>query len=255
MTRLRVAATVATARTRSPESSSARCASRAVAPVVRTSSHTTSESGRSVRASAARAVGRTPIEPVRLAARSPALRPAWSRDLTSLLEELDDANAMSATPQSSSCRARHPEHGVVAAGAHHRRLGRAPARARCAASGRVQRRTAWARTRPSGVASEKVPCSLCARIIARSRPSYSPAAKQAASPSGHGVGRTGIARWGRSFRQARHRDRPGGAQPTQPPPCTRSSQASSTPAPCTRPVRVLRDDLRRLWIAVAGRAR
>ncbi len=83
-----------------------------------------------MRASAARAVGRTAIEPVRLADRSPALQAGLVVHLTSLLEELDDADAMSATPQSSSCRARHPEHGVVAAGAHHTRVGRAPARAR-----------------------------------------------------------------------------------------------------------------------------
>ena len=71
------------------------------------------------RASAARAVGRTAIEPVRLAARSPASRPAWSRTSPRCSRSSTDANAMSATPQSSSCRARHPEHGVVAAGTHH----------------------------------------------------------------------------------------------------------------------------------------
>ena len=190
MTRLRVAATVVTARTRRPESSSARWASRAVAPVVRTSSQTTSEHGRSLRASAARAGARTAIEPTRLADRSPARQAGLVVHLTSLLEELVDADAMSAPPQSPGRRARHPEHGVVSAGTHdsrsggHRHEDGDDARVQCA------RRAAAASTRPSGVASEKVPCSLCARIIARSSPSYSPPAKQAASPGGHGVGRT-----------------------------------------------------------------
>ena len=201
LTRLRVAATVATARTRRPESSRARCASRAVAPVVRTSSQSTSESSRSRCERVPRGPSDAPpSSPSGWPPARPRVEAGLVVHLTSLLEELDDADAMSATPQSSSCRARHPEHGVVAAGAHHARLGTAPGRARSTPSGRARPGLPRRRTRPSGVASEKVPCSLCERIIARSSPSYSPAAKQAASPSGHGVGRTGIARCGQVVR-------------------------------------------------------
>ena len=74
-----------------------------------------------------------------------------------------------------------------------------------------RRRPPAASTRPSGAASAKTPCSLWASTIARRSASYSPAAKQAASPSGHGVGRTDVPRSGRAAAQSRHSDRPGRA--------------------------------------------
>ncbi len=76
--RRRVAATVAMARTPRPTASRARWASRAVAPVVRTSSHTTTCAAGRRRARRRRASPRHRIEPSRLAHRWPASRPAWS---------------------------------------------------------------------------------------------------------------------------------------------------------------------------------
>ena len=71
-----VAATAATASTGTPTASSARCASRAVAPVVITSSHTTTWARRPAWRRTARAG--LAIDPARLALRSPASSPAWS---------------------------------------------------------------------------------------------------------------------------------------------------------------------------------
>ena len=211
-----MAATVATARTRRPESSRARCASRAVAPVVSTSSHTHQRrAARRVRASAARAVGahrHRAGQVGRPLAR--ASRPAWSCTGPRCSRSSTTRTRCPIAPQSPGRRPRASGAPGRGRGARTTRRSRGH-RHEHGDARRVERAapTAAASTRPSGSASENVPCSLCARTIARSRPSYSPAAKQAARPSGHGVGRTGIARSGSSLAQRGTATGPGAAQP------------------------------------------
>ena len=91
--------------------------------------------------------------------------------------------------------------------------------------------------------------------MARSSPSYSPAAKQVARPSGHGVGRTRQPDRAAAAQQSAHNDRPGAGHPTQVVPCIRSSHASITPAQSrTDGPRRSGTDARLWTLRAAGRA-
>ena len=250
MTRLRVAATVATARTRRPDSSRARCASRAVAPVVRTSSQSSRDTGpgaaRECRASGcahrhrATQVGRT------LAGRQAGL----VVHLTPLLEDLVDADAVSAPPQLSCCRARHPEHGVVPAGADNSCAGRHRDENGEHCSGRA-RPGHWRRGHDRGAGPARrcrAPCAPgSSRAAARrtprlrsrqpARPGTGSGARgvraRAGCPRSHGTGTGPASRTPRTRRRA-------------PGPARRRSHRHHRPAVPGRGTR-----LRWLWIATA----
>ena len=213
--RLRVAATVTTARTRSPASSRARCASRAVAPVVSTSSQSTIETAhpgpdeRPARRADAPPSSRTGWPPAGRSRGRPGRAP---RPRTSSSRATATGSALAAKGRAGGT-ARSGASGR-ARGRARRRLVTAPARARSGAGSTARPTPPAASVRPSGAASAKTPCSLWASTIARSRSSYSPAAKHAASPSGQGVGRTGPRRWsGVSSAQPRHSDVPARRSP------------------------------------------
>ena len=220
--RFRVAAAVATASTVSPHSSSARCASRAVAPVVSTSSQTTTTAfvRRPPNDRARRRSERLGhhIEPARLAARAAASSPAWSATRRPEPEHPQRADVVPLPAQTRGRSAGDRPGRVVPAGAdggrpggHRRQHDGHPDRRRRRRRPRARRSRA-ARTRARAARASRVPCGRAPRRVPHrrsrrwsrarpSRPGRVSATPGAPAPRGS-LGRAG------------HSSRPGRSQPT-----------------------------------------
>ncbi len=197
--------------------------------------------------------GRTPIEPARLAARSPGVEPGLVGDRRRAARAAGaPATSAPLAPQQPRRGPGDPQHRVVPAGAHdarprrhrheHGRCGRRRARAR---SGRREQRARAARPgRRRRAPCGRAPWRAAARRTPppRSRPPARPGTASAAPRA---------RRWAASPRSRGTATGPGGAQPTQPPPWTRSSQASSTVAACAARERRRCEARARLWTADA----
>ena len=209
----RVAATVTTARTRSPTSSSARCASRAVAPVVSTSSQTTSENGYAGpdQATARRRDARASSRPgwPRAARES---SPAWSRDRPAHLEQAGDLRR--AAPPAQPPRPR-PGRSAASGRArgHARPLGRdGTGTSTVGLGGRGPAAAAAASTRPSGSAEGEHGVLLVGEHHRAQQVVVLPRCEAGGQPVGDTAWAGPTGRWsgGRSA-QSRHSERPGAA--------------------------------------------
>ena len=219
-----VAATTAAACTGTPALRSARTASARLAPVVTTSSTTTT-----VPADGGVAPRRSRWAPARLAARPAPDSPAWS------------ASRRLAT-SSGATVVRRCARIVVAACFAMRSNGSWP---RC----RVARRREGTGTRstgpyvvataadteaasatPRGRARASRPCSLCARSMARTGPSYAVTAKVVGKPGGHGLGRACAGCAESTAAQPPHSRSPSRSQPAQLRGSTRSTSERTTPS-------------------------
>ncbi len=227
-----MAAAAAMPTTPRPTASRARWASRAVAPVVITSSHTTMLA-RGHRAASRASLGpRHRIEPERFARRSPASSPAWSR---TPVRSRSRGAAVTGTPSARNNAVACPV--IVHVGSSprdrtlERREGTGTSTSGPLAPPRAATAAAPASNHPSGAASASTPRSLWARTMARTRPSYDVAAYGGAKPGGAGAGQAGTASAGKVAAHSRQSTRPGRSQPTQRLPNSRSPRASESIGP------------------------
>ena len=175
-----------------PLASSARCASRAVAPVVSTSSQTTAKPARRAvgPAGATDPTGSASSRPGSPPGRRRPARPGPAR-ARHAEQPRDPWRRTPGTRRVAACRHGQGVRRVVAAGAHrrgprrHRHQDQRHRARRPARPARPPRRPA---ARRAGGADPSWACSLCPSSSARSRSAYSPAAQHPASPVGQGVG-------------------------------------------------------------------
>ena len=172
-----VAATTATRTTSRPVASRARWASRAVEPLVSTSSQTTTRTRRCRSPGLRTAAARACMEPRRFAARSVASRPAWSTTPGRSRSSRCTSTSNPSTPELSSRPHRDRAGGVVAARPHRARVGTGPAPAPPGSPAAARHDTAAASSRASGTASPEQPALLQAEhhrphgaLVDRGRP-------------------------------------------------------------------------------------
>ena len=233
--RFRVAAAVATASTVSPHSSSALCASRAVAPVVSTSSQTTTKAfvrrPPSDRASTPQRAARTPHRTRQVGRPRSRVQPCLVGDPGPEAEHPQRADVVPLPAQTRGGSAGDRPGRVVPAGTDggrpggHRRQHDGHARARRRRRQPRPRRWRAARTRARAARASRVPCGRAPRRVphlrsrrwSRARPSRP--VRESAMPGA-------LAARG-SPRQAGHSSRPGRSQPTHRDPSNRSTAAST----------------------------